>query len=58
LIKDAKYLNRVELLPYHHTAGAKYSMVKKIFSPGFDTNKKANVWKDIFENYNINVTVL
>ena len=58
LIKDAKYLNRVELLPYHHTAGAKYSMVKKIFSPGFDTNKKVNVWKDIFENYNINVTVL
>ena len=58
LIKDAKYLNRVELLPYHHTAGAKYPMVKKIFSPGFNTNKKVNVWKDIFENYNINVTIL
>lgn len=58
LIKDAKHLKQVELLPYHQTAGAKYPMVKKIFSPGFDTNKKVNVWKDIFENYNINVTVL
>lgn len=58
LIKDSKYLKQVELLPYHQTAGAKYPMVNKIFSPGFDTNKKVNVWKDIFENYNINVTVL
>lgn len=58
LIKDSKYLKQVELLPYHQTAGAKYPMVNKIFSPGFGTNKKVNVWNYIFENYNINVTVL
>ena len=58
LIKDAKRLNRVELLPYHQTAGAKYPTVKRNFDPGFDTNKKVNVWKDVFEKYNIKVTVL
>ncbi|HAZ04281.1 MAG: pyruvate formate lyase-activating protein [Bacteroidetes bacterium GWF2_42_66] len=58
LLKDAKHLKRVELLPYHQTAGAKYPMVNKQFDPGFDTNKKVNVWKDVFENYNINISVL
>ncbi len=58
LIKGAKHLKQVELLPYHHTAGAKYAMVDRIFNPGFDTDKKVNIWKDIFESYNINVKVL
>jgi len=58
LIKGAKHLKQVELLPYHHTAGAKYAMVDRIFNPGFDTDKKLNIWKDIFESYNVNVKVL
>ena len=58
LLKDAKHLKRVELLPYHQTAGAKYPMVNKPFEPGFDTTKKVNVWKDVFKDYNINITVL
>lgn len=58
LIKDAKHLKLVELLPYHQTAPAKYAMVRKAFNPGFDTNKKVEVWKNVFEDYNINITVL
>jgi pyruvate formate lyase activating enzyme len=58
LIKDAKHLKGVELLPYHQTAGAKYPMVNKNFEPGFDTTKKVNVWKDVFKKFNIKITVL
>jgi pyruvate formate lyase activating enzyme len=58
LIKDAKNLQRVELLPYHKTAGAKYPMIGLKYNPMFDTNQKVNIHKEIFEQYNINVTVL
>jgi pyruvate formate lyase activating enzyme len=58
LIKDAKHLKRVELLPYHQTASAKYAMIDKEFLPGFDTNKKVNIWLDVFKNNNINAIVL
>ena len=58
LIKDAKHLKRVELLPYHQTAGAKYSMVGRSYNPMFDVKKKVNIWQDVFKNYNINITVL
>lgn len=58
LIKNAKNLQRVEFLPYHQTAGAKYKMVGKKFEPGFDANQTAKVWLDIFKNNNINVLVL
>ena len=58
LIKDAKHLKRVELLPYHQTAGAKYSMVGRSYNPMFDVKKKVNIHKEIFEEYNINVIVL
>lgn len=33
----AKNLARVELLPYHQTAGAKYEMAGMKYDPGFDT---------------------
>jgi len=58
LIKDAKNLKRVELLPYHQTAGAKYPMLGKEYNPGFDVKRKVNIWREAFEKYNINVTVL
>lgn len=58
LVSHAKHLIRVELLPYHKTAGVKYGMMNKYFDPGFDTRKMVNVWKDVFENYNINIIVL
>jgi len=58
LIRDAKHLKRVELLPYHRTAGAKYSMLGKKYSPDFNINKNVNIYVDVFKEYNINVTVL
>jgi len=58
LIKDAKHLQHVELLPYHQTAPAKYAMVGKTFNPGFDTDRKVKVYTDIFKEYNIKVSVL
>lgn len=58
LIRDAKNLLKVELLPYHKSAGAKYKMVEKVYNPGFDTTQEIKVWAGIFKNNNINVTVL
>lgn len=58
LVRDAKNLLKVELLPYHKSAGAKYKMVEKVYNPGFDTTQEIKVWAGIFKNNNINVTVL
>ncbi len=58
LIRSARHLQRVELLPYHLTAGAKYPMVNRRFEPGFEPGQKVNIWKDIFEKHHIKVTVL
>lgn len=37
LLEEAGPLIRVELLPYHKTAGAKYQMVGMEYCPDFDT---------------------
>ncbi len=58
LIKDSKNLVGVELLTYHQTAPAKYQMLGKEFIPGFDTEKKVNIWSDVFEKHNIKVSKL
>jgi pyruvate formate lyase activating enzyme len=58
LLKGAKNLKRVELLPYHQTAGAKYPMVNRVFNPCFDTSKQVNIYTQAFEVNNINVIVL
>lgn len=58
LVKGAGSLQRVELLPFHLTAGAKYPMVGKIFNPGFDPLQPLNNWKNIFKKHNIKATVL
>lgn len=36
----ARHLVRVELLPYHQTAGAKYAMAGMEYAPGFDTTRE------------------
>lgn len=38
VLEDAKELIRVELLPYHRMAGAKYSMVGRAYEPSFQEN--------------------
>lgn len=57
-IKDAGALQKVELLPYHKTAGAKYSMLNREYAPIFDTER--NVWagQTVFEEYGIRSEVL
>lgn len=39
LIKGSPALQRVEMLPYHMTAGAKYPMVRREYKPGFDESR-------------------
>lgn len=58
LIEGAENLVRVELLPYHQTAGAKYSMAGMEYSPGFDTGREVQRHIEIFAEKNIPVTSL
>lgn len=58
LIKGAKALKRVELMPYHQTAGAKYPMVGREFKPLFDVDRAVNSFPGEFEKYNIETIVL
>ena len=49
LLTDASGLQRVELLPYHKTAGAKYSMIGNIYDPGFDPEQPVNKDSSAFD---------
>lgn len=53
LLKNADRLEKVELLPYHQTAGAKYSMVNKTYSPQFNAGQKPYINQDIFKENKI-----
>ena len=48
VLKGAENLEKVELLPYHRTAGAKYPMVGRDYSPSFDPEQAPVLCKDIF----------
>jgi pyruvate formate lyase activating enzyme len=41
LLEGSRSLVKVELLPYHKTAGAKYTMLGLEYRPGFDVERKA-----------------
>ena len=58
LLKGARALLRVEFLPYHKTAGAKYAMLGEEYRPDFDP--EAGIWisQKIFEEYGIRSVVL
>lgn len=58
MLQNTDSLNRLELLPYHKTAGAKYSMVNLEYTPGFDENREVNAAVEIFERFEIPVKVL
>lgn len=49
LIMDAPGLQRVEILRYHKTAGAKYPKVDMEYNPPFDTDAEPQI-HNIFEN--------
>lgn len=57
-IAGAKALQKVELLPYHKTAGAKYSMLGKPYAPQFDPDATIRTGTSIFEKYGIRSEVL
>lgn len=57
-VKGAKSLVRVELLPYHKTAGAKYGMAGMEYAPEFNTEQAVRVWPEIFEQRGIKAITL
>ena len=57
LLKDAKGLQRVELLRYHKTAGAKYPMAGIEYNPPFDEDKEPEI-HDVFTDRGIKLHVL
>jgi pyruvate formate lyase activating enzyme len=58
LIKEAKGLEGVDLLPYHKTAGAKYGMLGMEYNPSFDVNKAPKAYKDVFDKNGIKCSIL
>ena len=57
-LKDAKTLVKVELLPYHKTAGAKYGMLGMKYEPEFDPEQTVKTSTGIFAEYGIRCEVL
>ncbi|MFV0377608.1 MAG: radical SAM protein [Mangrovibacterium sp.] len=56
LIKNAESLVRVELLPYHQTAGAKYKMIGETFEPSFNCAQAPNIF-NVFEENDIKTII-
>jgi pyruvate formate lyase activating enzyme len=53
LLKDAENLDYVELLPYHTTAGAKYSMLGMKYQPDFPELQAPRMRTEIFLNQGV-----
>ena len=58
LAQGAKRLVRVELLPYHQTAGAKYEMTGMAYAPAFDPTQAVTPHTELFERAGVPVCVL
>lgn len=56
LLVGVTTLEQVELLPYHKTAGAKYSMVGRKYKPQFNEEIEPNLNVDIFHKHGIACT--
>ena len=56
-IKGAVALQRVEMLRYHRTAGAKYAMTGRTYSPPFDPQAEVAI-HNVFENNHIKNIIL
>lgn len=57
-LRGAKSLQKVELLPYHKTAGAKYSMLGMEYQPDFDPEAAVQTSAKLFAEYGIACEVL
>ena len=53
IVKDAKTLLRIDILPYQRAAGAKYSMVGRDYSPEFDEAAPPHFFLNIFDEAGI-----
>lgn len=53
MLKGAKKLIRVEILPYQKTAGAKYEMVGRDWKPEFEDEKLPEIYTEAFEEAGI-----
>lgn len=49
LVKGAKALVRIDILPYQRAAGAKYEMVGKTYAPEFDEAATLNYYTECFD---------
>ncbi len=58
LLAGAQAMERVELLPYHKAAGAKYEMVNRQYTPDFDPDAEVCIRQEIFSEYGIRSVVL
>ena len=58
LIAGAPALDKVELLPYHTAAGAKYQSAGLRYDPGFPINKSPQIYTQPFEQLGMEVHVL
>ena len=56
-IRGAAALQRVEMLRYHQTAGAKYTMCGRTYSPPFNPQSEAEI-HNVFEQCHINTILL
>lgn len=48
-IRDIPGLMRVDLLPYHKLAGAKYPLLGRVYQPGFDEEQPPQIWGEPFD---------
>ena len=53
LVKTAKALVRVDVLPYQKAAGAKYEMIGREYKPGFDESREPILYTDVFDREGI-----
>ncbi len=58
LLAGTPFLERVELLPYHKTAGAKYPMVGRRYQLAFQEDGIPDENTEMFEKYGINVKLM
>lgn len=58
LLRGASAPEKVELLPYHRIAGAKYTMVGMAYRSGFEEERAPYLHTDIFEKYGISAKIL
>ncbi|NLT97956.1 MAG: glycyl-radical enzyme activating protein [Christensenellaceae bacterium] len=58
LLRGARSLQYVELLPYNRLAGAKYRMLDRSYEPDFDTERSLNVDTKKFDELGIKTVLL